>query len=324
MVAIALGYSLFWYIAVTRVQEALEQWASDRRGDGWNVSFDQPIIAGYPFNFDIRLKNASFAASGNRWSWVSDKLYASARPWSPGKVTVRAPGVHRMKISDHEKLLRLDDATAKLDISSGTVKYGVFKFSGIRLTSSSAYSLTATSLNFKIRSDVAIRKKTEAPLKGVELDFEIRDLVLPFAWSVPLANNVSRASVNVVVTGEMSSSKKLTEALPIWRESGGLAEVRSFFLNWPPLSVQANGTFAIDEYLQPQGAMSTEIAGAEPTVDALIKANVINAKTAFAVKFANRVFSKNGSKVRLPLSIQKSRVYIGPVPVLRLRPVEWK
>ena len=95
-------------------------------------------------------------------------------------------------------------------------------------------------------------------------------------------------------------------------------------VDWQALKLRADGTFALDTNLQPEGAMTAVIDGIDRTADALIAAGTIDAKTAFAAKIANRALSFGKRSARLPLSIQKQRLYFGPVPILRLKPIRWE
>jgi hypothetical protein len=50
---------------------------------------------------------------------------------------------------------------------------------------------------------------------------------------------------------------------------------------------------------------------------------MIDSRAAFAARIANRALSFSGGSARMPLTLQKQRLFIGPAPVLRIKSVRW-
>ncbi|MEE2661646.1 MAG: DUF2125 domain-containing protein [Pseudomonadota bacterium] len=318
------GYTVFWHLSVSGVQKGLERWASDHRERGSQVSLGRPTISGFPFVVRIHFERVDLAGQKNSWRWIAPQIVASVRPWNRNRISIKAPGMHTVKGFKNTKILKLEDANAYFQLRSGKLKTGVMRLAGITLTSPVSGSVTAQSLALEIKTDANIQTRTNISADNMALTIDVRGLSLPKASGLGLKEEISRLFVNAVVIGDIRFSDKLPGVLNRWREGGGSVEINTLGLDWDPLSLRANGTLALDETLQPQGAMSVEIEGLEPTLSALIEAGVIDARTAFAAKFANRTFAVGGSKVRLPLSVQKQRLYIGPVPVWRLGQIRWK
>ena len=153
---------------------------------------------------------------------------------------------------------------------------------------------------------------------GIAID--ARNVTLPQAWKPPLGTRLSRMSVEAVAIGPFQPRGTLSEALARWRDAG-CAGNKCIRARLGSIVIRGDGTFALDEKLQPQGAMTAEIDGVEKTSDALIAAGVIDARTAFAAKVANRALSFGGGPMRLPVSIQRQGPYLGPVPLLWLKPI---
>jgi hypothetical protein len=58
-------------------------------------------------------------------------------------------------------------------------------------------------------------------------------------------------------------------------------------------------------------------------MDRLLAAGVINSRAAFAARITSRALSFGGGSARLPMSVQEQRLFIGPAPVLRIKPIRW-
>jgi len=318
------GYTGFWYHSVSGIEKGLERWANNYREKGSQVSLGHPTVSGFPFIVRIHFENVDLAGRENSWRWIAPQIVASARPWNLKMISIKAPGIHTVKGFKNTRILQLEEANAHFEYRSGKVKTGAMRLAGIKLTSPFSGSVKAQSLVVEIKTDTKIQTKTNISQNNMALTIDIRDVSIPKAWGLGFKDKISRLFVSALVMGDVRFSKKLPDALNRWREGGGSIDINTLGLDWEPLSLRANGTLALDKTLQPQGAMSVEIEGLEPTLRALIEAGFLDARTAFAAKFANRTFSVGTSKVRLPLSVQKQRLYIGPVPVQRLGQIKWK
>ena len=324
LVVIFGGYTVFWYLSVNGIQKGLERWAHDHREKGSQISLGHPTISGFPFVVRIHFEKVDLAGRKNSWRWIAPQIVARARPWNPNMISIKAPGMHTVNGFKNTRIFQLEEANAHFQLRSGKLKTGVIRLAGIKLTSPDSPRVKAQSLVVEIKTDAKVRTKTNISQNNIALTIDIRDLSIPKAWGLGLRDEISRLFVNALVIGDVRFGDELPGALNRWREGGGSVDINNLGLDWEPLSLRANGTLALDKTLQPQGAMSVVIEGLEPTLHALIEAGVIDARTAFAAKFANRTFSIGGSIVRLPLSVQKQRLYIGPVPVRRFGKIRWK
>ncbi len=325
LLVVLLGaYTVFWYVSVSGIQKGLERWASDHRQKGFRLSLGHPILSGFPFQVHINFEKVDMAGPENSWRWIAPPIIARVRPWDPHVILIKAPGVHTVKVLKDTRIFQLKEAVAHFNLLPGKLGTGAIRLSGIKVTSPVSAKMTAQSVVIKVKMGAKVQTKNNILQNNTALTLDVRDLSIPKVGGQDLKNNISRFFINALVIGDVPFSNTLTGTLNAWRERGGSIDIHTLGLDWEALSLRANGTLALDKTLQPQGAMSVEIEGLEPTLHALINAGVIDARTAFAAKFANRTFSIGKSKVRLPLSVQKQRLYIGPVPVQRFRPIRWK
>ena len=207
----------------------------------------------------------------------------------------------------------------------------IIRLAGIDIRPPDGARIQAQRVVIRGRSGAAADVAAETPETGFGIAVDARDIMLPARWRPALGRTMARLSMDAVVTGMSrpgkalgkTHGKTLAETLAHWRDGGGAVEVSAFALDWDGLILRADGTFALDAELQPEGAMMADIRGIDGTTDRLIAAGVIDARTAFAAKVANRALSFRGGSAKLPLSVQNRRLYMGPVPILRLKPVLW-
>ncbi|MGB0629305.1 MAG: DUF2125 domain-containing protein [Alphaproteobacteria bacterium] len=323
LIAVCAGYTIYWYSAAGQIRSGIDRWAENRRAKGWTVELGEFSITGFPFRLDLFFQTPVLAGPGNQWRWEMPNAQASARPWMLTDISMSVPGVHTLKTEKQSVALTLSRADGELKIRSGQPQFLLVRLAGVDWVEPGAIRTRIDILSVRIEDGVSAGPESENGTTGLGIAVDARKVVLPEALKPPLGTGLNRLSIDAVAVGPFEPRGTLSEALARWRDAGGALEVLAFALDWESLSLRGDGTFALDENLQPQGAMTAEIDGVDKTSDALIAAGVIDARTAFAAKVANRALSFGGGPARLPVSIQRQRLYLGPVPLFRLKPVRW-
>ena len=118
------------------------------------------------------------------------------------------------------------------------------------------------------------------------------------------------------------------EAVAGWRDDGGTVELERLVLEWGPLELEASGTLALDPAMQPIGSLTAEIRGYAETLDALVQAGAAPPRDAAIAKVVLNLLAKTppdgGPPVlTVPLTAQDGRLFVGPVALLELPPIEW-
>lgn len=119
------------------------------------------------------------------------------------------------------------------------------------------------------------------------------------------------------------------DSLEQWQKNNPPLFIQDFQLLKPPLELGAQGHVSLDAELQPMGEIRIVSLGHQELVDNLIKDNVLNPQeTAILKTLTNGLTSQDeetGQKIlRLDLRLASSRLYVGPVPVLRLPEISWR
>ncbi len=331
----AAGYAAFWYAAAGKVRDEIARWAVERRAAGWQVQLDEPVISGFPFRIEVSIGAASIAGPGEppAWAWTAPRLGATAKPWRPEHLDLSAPGLHLLTVGEDTFRVNAAKAAGELDADDKAVRAGRFTFQGISVSRGEEPPVSAEAFDIRV-GPLAERDRPAGnasgaqaagakPAAGIGLSAHATAITVPELWSAPLGRTVESVGLEAVITGDMAPGGKVSDMLTRWRTSGGVVEVEKFSIVWRALRLAATGTFALDASLQPQGATTAEIDGLDQAADALTAAGMIDARTAFAAKVANKALTLGGGPARLPFTIQQQQVYLGPVPMARLKAVKW-
>ncbi|WP_139323401.1 DUF2125 domain-containing protein, partial [Roseomonas sp. TAS13] len=114
----------------------------------------------------------------------------------------------------------------------------------------------------------------------------------------------------------------------IWRDAGGVLELRDVTLRWGPAAASAAATLALDEALQPMGAGTVRLVGAQEALSMLGAGGVIDARTAETASRMAALLARPGGEgeppqIELPLTLQDRRLSLARLPVLRLPELVW-
>ncbi|MFT5487783.1 MAG: hypothetical protein ACI9JL_000278 [Paracoccaceae bacterium] len=326
------AYTAYWYSAAAQMRAGIDRWAQDRRSAGWTVELGEPDITGFPARLEVFFQTPQITGPDSRWRWVAPNIQAAAAPWLPGEVVVSAPGIHVVTLRAGEIWAELDRAEADIVVGKSGVKNIVGRLSGVKTRLPKGESLVAESAVIRLLGSVpaaplvnvaANTPRPDPSDMGIGVALDVRKVVLPAQWRPALGRNLGKVALDAVIMGKADPAGSLKDVLVRWRDAGGTLEVAALALDWDVLRLRTNGTFALDGNLQPEGAMVADIRGIDATMERLLAAGVIDSRAAFAARIANRALSFGGGSARLPLSLQKQRLYIGPAPILRIKPIKW-
>ena len=314
-------YTAYWYSIAAQVRSGIQDWSAGRTAEGWTVELGSPDVSGFPFRIDVRLQAPRFTGPERKWVWALPNIRASARPWQLQQMNISASGLHDIETGGQRTEIQLARADGDITLKSGRFASAGARLEGVGVLRDGLPRLQADRLTGRLALPPS--PGVDTGNAGISIVVDAREITLPEVWRPALGTRVARFSLDAGVLGKVVPGNTLPDTLTQWRDSGGTVEISAFALDWQALSLMGDGTLALDQNLQPQGAMTAEIAGIEKTADALIAEGVINARTAFAAKVANRALSWGKGSVRLPLSLQDRRIYLGPVPVFRFAPIDW-
>ena len=88
-IAIAVaGYTGYWFIAAGEIGDRIDDWAEKQRAQGLEIETGGTQVAGFPFRFEVTLRELQIHDTRNGWRWAADSLRAEASAWDFSEVTV--------------------------------------------------------------------------------------------------------------------------------------------------------------------------------------------------------------------------------------------
>ena len=263
------------------------------------------------------------------WNWEATRAVVEARPWQPGHVRVWLIGPQRVRLGASDEPLELFGNARLTSVDLAPVAGGAWeaKMNVAALNVVGADGRPVATLGeARLRLKAGPAAVADYRTATWDVALAASDLRLPEDLALPLGPAVAGIEVEASVMGLMPPGP-LVPALAAWRDAGGTIEVTRFRLAYGPLGLGADGTAALDSELQPIGAFTAKAEGVFALVDALTARGLIRRREAVNAKVVlGALVRREGGGVptlSVPVTIQDSVLYAGPVMLARVPPVTW-
>jgi len=283
--ALILGgaYTGYWFYVAAKLQAGVEAWVAEQRASGNEVRIADGSVGGFPFTF-----RRDFGAA--------EILLQGATPVQ----VVAASAVAEIKPWNLNTVI----VTAR-DVSvSGTP--GVYK--------------AAT-----VDGSIDIPKVPPADYHQPFLGFDLTatHVTLPEGQRAVTAAAIDSVAARGAIMGPVPMAPDLGTALTGWANAGGVLELKAFSFTQAPLDVAGEGTLALDEALQPIGALTIRAHGVAETVTLLEQDEFIDAQRAKTAQMmlqngVAKVDETGRPRVDLSLSLQQGYLWFGVVRLAKL------
>jgi Uncharacterized protein conserved in bacteria (DUF2125) len=329
LAALAILYTAYWFALARTVARDVAAWVAFYRSQGYAISYSQPPLAGFPFAVTARFVDPDVVAPSGLWRWRGAEMRLSVQPWAPYELQFAAPGNHRLTIAG--------TAPRELAIAAGRFNLDMHLRDGLQpdrfgLTLAEARiedSRLGTTLVGQLAVDGRYPFPPPADPSGSSLDLiaSLARLQLPAGVQAPLGRDIYSTRLVAQVMGPLPDGAP-RQALQGWSAAGGDLELREIELMWGGLWLKGDATLAFDRALQPLFAGSFAVANPGQVLDKLVAAGLLAPGAGQAAKImfaALAVAPPEGGQpqVRLPLTIQDGYLYMGPVKLAALRPLDW-
>ncbi len=342
--AVALVYGGYWSYLAGQVETGVEHWFAERTSEGLKAGYASLRVGGFPFQLVAVIEAPELAAPKGLkpWSWKGPALVLKARPWRLTRVRVSAPGRHHFTVTRGGSRAAFTVGAGKLELKlkHRGVATGRAMLSVREVTLRDAYEKAVAGV---AAADFIVERPGRAddggpggPAPAVDFLAQAEGVSYPAAPVRGLGRTTARLVVQVSVTGQaddgpgsqLGPRKFGAEAMARWRDSGGTLEVKRFALNHGPLTLDGDGTLALDDRMRPIGAFTLRVKGFEEALDRLAGAGVIKPYPAALVKTVMKSLARKqgvpgGEELKVPLSLQDGRLYVGPVALAKLPPIHW-
>jgi hypothetical protein len=337
LVPLALLVALYvgaWFYTVGLVREALQNWAEARRVEGFTVGWDGYAISGFPFAVRVIIEKPVYgktdAAPG--YEARAPLLMGEAKPWALRHWQITAAKGARLGIEPGA-------ARAAVTVQATTVDVTVAPRQGDAANAHPATGVAIAADGLTVDGDAHVtighaEAQTVLPPRAgaghletwLSASLRLEKVVLPMSVQ-PLGDTVERIAARLSVKGAIPGGPRRA-ALASWRQEGGTLELEGLDLGWGKLAAAGSGTLALNEALQPEGALSATISGYGEIIDALVESGTMKAGDAALAKLALGLLAKPGpggvSQITAPVTLQGGRLFIGPARIARLPNFTWE
>jgi len=324
---LAAFYSAGWLFFAHRTRVVVDAYIARQHDRGMNLSVASQSIDGFPFWIAVRL--TGIVADG--LPHVPDgrvtvpTATAWARPWHLDSWrfslarggTIDGPQGHIGfdLLGGHASAVLGPGATPGGDLADLHVDNIVLS-QGDRV-------LKAARAGVTLRLPPEAPKAHEEPLFSATL--EAHKVTLPTAVD-PLGPEIDHLMLDGTWRGPLPPGK-LAAALAAWRDDGGTIELQGIDLGWGPLTVNADGTLALDKDMQPLGAFSARIMGYDAILDALIASGRIHQNEASLARMGLSMMAQHGAdgtpQLKTPVTVQDGALFMGPARLMKVPKAVW-
>ena len=332
LVFIGAIYSILWIALAMSVQEQSVMWIKEQSNHGLNLRYEKLVASGYPFAIHLEVTSPALSVSKNAFSldWQGESLKVTTRLWDKNRYRIEVSGEQILVFGKAKEGQKFTG-----DVEQALAEFVLFKgeltIVNIGLTEVQLINYNAASEVIGIPRAELLVKKLEKPDVDVHaaswsLSASTENLILPWFRFSPLGTKLSLITENPL--NWENEGDNLVRSLENWRDNGGTAELKTLKIGHGPLKVHTEGTLALDNKLQPIGALTAKLEGFYQTIDALKALGVVTARNAITAKVLIGVLSRapvDGGPPVLNLSItaQNQNLYIGPIRLLKLPKVNW-
>jgi len=328
----AVLYAGAWTATAYVLQDQARRWIAAQRQDGLQIAHAEPRLSGFPGRVVVTYADWTMAApvTAGGWTWRAPEIRLAAAPWAPLRFAVDLAGPHALSGVWTPPGVAATIAAARAELrpvltAEGRLAEVAANAEGLSL--GPADGPPAITLG---HGALAIARF--GPPAGEALTWRfslsIAALAAPALGELGgLAPAVSRLAVTADLTGPLGPGP-LPTALQAWREGGGTVELRDVVLDWPPLRIDGTGTLALDERLQPIGAMTAKVRGFFETVDALTARGLVRSSDAGMARIVLGLLARTPEgggppELNLAVTVQDRKLYTGPVTLMDLPAVTW-
>ncbi len=328
LLALFGAYAAYWRIVAGRIAHGVVAWRQSMEPRKIDASWQKLRVTGFPFAFRVELDDATLR--DGRLSPAPQlrlpELTGSAHPWDFADWRLAAPAglVAGLAPSGDRPPLNLAARTAEGTVSLGRAGAGWLWLKLHDVEAEAAARVPVKTAIAWITLPATPPRVDTDPSIGLALD--LRQVRLP-APPANLSATIDDLAFAATLKGPIPEGP-LVPAIAAWRDAGGTIELDHLKVEWGGLGVNANGTVALDQNLQPVAAFSGGIEGFATILSALVDADRLDAEQAALAQIALSALARPGSdgkpQIETSFTVQDGKMYLGPARLGPAPRIIWK
>lgn len=338
VICVLLGiYSAIWLSGAHGVRDTLKDLTSAQSPlatHGGRAEIGDISITGYPFFVHLRLPQVSLQAPAawGGWRWTADSVEVIFKPWAPQSLTLRPHGAHHVITADGTDWQVAESPSVRLELTlthSGTLAKVDLSGTDVAVqTVGSAMPPAQMGQGSLVLTADPSGATADAHSAAASLSVRLKNVTLPPARITQSPSQLHRLEMDSRLLGAWPSGGLATlhDSLSKWRDEGGTLEVDALYIDWDTMKLAATGTVALDEELQPVGALSTQVQGFFDALQRLEQNGTVRSRDATMVRLVLATMStlKDGvPTLTTPMNVQSGKITMGPATLLELPRLVW-
>lgn len=328
VIAAALGWSAYWYIAATSMQSGLNTWLEARRTEGWVAEVSDISIAGFPNRVDTSLSGLELADPGTGLAWQASLVQILALSYRPNHVIMAFPPEQRFA-SPYDKFeITSDDMRASLVLEPNT------DLTLARMT------LTADNLGITLQGEgdstelsalsLAAERTAADPAPTYRLGLRADGFRPSLPWRAQLdpGNSLPEAldalNADLTVTFDTPWNRFAIENA---RPQPRMIKLRLAEARWGQLELQLAGQLSVDDTGRPEGQLTVKARNWRDILALGVSSGALPQGLASSLEDGLGLIAQlagNPNTLDVPLDFTRGKVFLGPIPigpapVLRIR-----
>jgi hypothetical protein len=333
---LAAGWTVAWQVTAMMTEAALDRWMDDRRAMGERLLHTgKPMLDGFPLTVRFRIQDPVWESvqGPQRVTLATSVITVANTPLAPTRLRIETAEDITATVDTPDGILEItgEQLLAELDIGATTVTAGEGLLTGLIATGPAGETVgTLDRLSLSMAPPAESESSQLTPISrkaraaavpvSVMLDIGITRLTLSDRFEVPF-EGAADLDARVAVEGPVPQLDPTS--LTLWRDQGGVVDIRSVSLRWGTMALVGDGTFGLDPMLRPEGAATVSASGLPGVIDRVVDMGRMKRQHAAFLKLALIAGAKTPEdggppRVTLPLTIQRGVVSLGPAPIGRV------
>ncbi len=319
VVALAVLWSGWWFVAAQVAGQALDGFAADLRGEGWSVEYGDLATRGFPSRIDTIAEDITMIPPGGGGVWEIPRLQAMALTYRPNEIILSWPQEQIITLPDQRLVLWTDrlESVARLGISTELPLREVIVQSGlVTLVSDAGWRVGASNLLAKLHETPADRALPDWPA-SYDLFAQLQEVALPAG-----TGGVGRpdASGDLHIDATIGLDRPIAPGQGARIEAITLREARA---EWGMALIALSGQVVADEAGIAQGTVELELRNWPMLMTALVETGLMPPEAAGQLRAILSFASSGDDSLRAPLVLSGGVVLLGgllplgPAPRLR-------
>lgn len=329
-ILLLLAYTAWWSTLAWRVRTALAEAPAKAMAEkGVQLDLRDAVVGGFPLTVTVEL-------SGARAQWPSGTVLetgavtATAFAWAPTDITVSSAAPISLDLAGSARHDPAVGYAALVQVEASLGLNGKPKQMTARLSGVEAGMKTGTGRLKAADATLTWIAPAQPPTGPTDSQGQtslvVTGLDLPGAVPAPLQQRIEQVALSYEPRGPLPT-KPSVEGMTAWRDGGGTLDIRSFRVLWSGMDLRANATLALDREMQPEGAGTAELSGADALIDVMGARGNIPADRVVVMKQGLKGLTRRSDDGRdvlsVPITLQNRQLSVGPIVVGVLPLVPW-